>query len=171
MRIGEIEKLLAAFYEGKTSEYQEKVLKEYLRTHNVPNHLKRDKELFMGFHQDAPADIPAGLEERLNRMIDKKEQEEIRLFQKNRSRRHWRWVCGVAASLMLSIGIYSIYTFYHNPDMSKETFTDPQVAYEVLQATLMEVSMGLNTGVDEVVDSQKEIKRTHWEIKQDLLSH
>ena len=50
----------------------------------------------------------------------------------------------------------------------KETFTDPEVAYEVLQATLMEVSMGLNNGVDEMIDTQKDIKRTNREIKKDL---
>ena len=46
----------------------------------------------------------------------------------------------------------------------KETFTDPEVAYEVLQATLMEVSMGLNNGVDEMIDTQKDIRRTkQWQ--------
>jgi hypothetical protein len=32
----------------------------------------------------------------------------------------------------------------------------------------MEVSMGLNNGVDEMIDTQKDIRRTNREIKKDL---
>ena len=149
MRVEEIERLLAEFYEGNTSENQEEKLQKYFETQNVPE--------------------PAGLEDKLSRMIDTKEQEEIHFFRKNKSKRNWRWVGGIAASIVLLFGLgYSISNISDTMEKPKETFTDPEVAYEVLQATLMEVSMGLNNGVDEMIDTQKDIKRTNREIKKDL---
>ena len=157
MRVEEIERLLAEFYEGNTSENQEEKLKKYFETQNVPEHLEKDKRLFLCFHKDVPVEVPAGLEDKLSRMIDTKEQEEIHFFRKNKSKRNWRWVGGIAAS-----------NISDTMEKPKETFTDPEVAYEVLQATLMEVSMGLNNGVDEMIDTQKDIRRTNREIKKDL---
>ena len=114
-------------------------------------------------------EVPAGLEDKLSRMIDTKEQEEIHFFRKNKSKRNWRWVGGIAASIVLLFGLgYSISNISDTMERPKETFTDPEVAYEVLQATLMEVSMGLNNGVDEMIDTQKDIRRTNREIKKDL---
>lgn len=171
MRVEEIEKLLIDFYEGNTTEYQEEILKKYFETQSVPEHLEKEKKLFLCFHKDVPVEVPGGLEEKLSRIIDVKEQEEMLFFRKNKSRRNWRWTGGIAASVMLLIGIgYSIYNVHDRIDtvMTKETFTDPQIAYEVLQATLMEVSTGLNNGLNEVVESQKDIKRTNREIKKDL---
>ena len=158
MRVEEIERLLAEFYEGNTSENQEEKLKKYFETQNVPEHLEKDKRLFLCFHKDVPVEVPAGLE-----------QEEIHFFRKNKSKRNWRWVGGIAASIVLLFGLgYSISNISDTMEKPKETFTDPEVAYEVLQATLMEVSMGLNNGVDEMIDTQKDIRRTNREIKKDL---
>lgn len=169
MRVEEIEKLLADFYEGNTTEYQEETLRKYFETQDVPEHLEKDKKLFLCFHKAMPVEIPAGLEDKISRLIDEKEQEEIRFFRKNKSQRNWRWIGGIAASVILLIGIgYNIYNINDNMEKPEETFTDPKVAYEVLQATLMEVSTGLNNGLDEMVESQREIKRTNREIKKDL---
>ena len=83
MRVEEIERLLAEFYEGNTNEKQEDILKKYFETQNVPEHLEKDKRLFLCFHKrDVPVEIPAGLEDKLSRMIDMKEQEDIHFFRK-----------------------------------------------------------------------------------------
>lgn len=47
MRVEEIERLLAEFYEGNTNENQEEKLKKYFETQNVPEHLEKDKRLFL----------------------------------------------------------------------------------------------------------------------------
>ena len=39
MKVEEIERLLAEFYEGTTTESQEEVLRNYFRTTEVPGHL------------------------------------------------------------------------------------------------------------------------------------
>ena len=58
MRVEEIERLLAEFYEGNTSENQEEKLKKYFETQNVPEHLEKDKRLFLCFHKDVPVEVP-----------------------------------------------------------------------------------------------------------------
>ena len=47
MRVEEIERLLAEFYEGNTSEKQEERLNKYFETQNVPEHLEKEKRLFL----------------------------------------------------------------------------------------------------------------------------
>lgn len=169
MKIEEFEKLLTEFYEGNTTESQEETLREYFETQKIPGHLEKDKKLFLYFHQETTVKVPADLEEKLNQIIDKKEQEELQFSPKNKFRHNWTWIGKIAASLILLIAIgYNIYDFRSTVKEPKDTFTDPRAAYEILQATLIEVSIGLNEGVDEVVESQKDIKRVNSEIRKDL---
>lgn len=49
MKVEEIERLLAEFYEGNTNEQEEELLKEAFRTEEVPEHLRKDKKLFLSF--------------------------------------------------------------------------------------------------------------------------
>ena len=64
MKVEEIERLLAEFYEGTTTESQEEVLRNYFRTTEVPGHLLKDKEIFLNLCPDADQDIevPAHLD-------------------------------------------------------------------------------------------------------------
>ena len=170
MRVDEIEKLLADFYEGNTSENQEEIIRKYFETQKVPAHLEPEKRLFLGMHTPSTVNVPQELSGRISRMIDTKEMEEMHFFRKNRTKLNWHWIGGIAASILLLIGIGISLSLIHDDDadLPKDTFTDPQMAYEVLQATLMEVSTGLNKGIDQVVESQKEISKINNEIKKDL---
>lgn len=47
MKVEEIERLLAEFYEGNTTESQEEALRDYFRTTEVPEHLQRIKKFFL----------------------------------------------------------------------------------------------------------------------------
>lgn len=79
MKVEEIERLLAEFYEGNTNEQEEELLKEAFRTEEVPEHLQKDKKLFLSFFPGEVVDnVPAGLEDKLSRMIDEKAEEEQR---------------------------------------------------------------------------------------------
>lgn len=49
MTVEEIERLLAEFYEGNTNEQEEELLKEAFRTEEVPEHLQKDRKLFLSF--------------------------------------------------------------------------------------------------------------------------
>ena len=92
MKVEEIERLLAEFYEGNTNEQEEELLKEAFRTEEVPEHLQKDKKLFLSFFPGEVVDnVPAGLEDKLSRMIDEKADEEQRFFHRNKAKRNWRW--------------------------------------------------------------------------------
>ena len=68
MKVEEIERLLAEFYEGNTNEQEEELLKEAFRTEEVPEHLQKDKKLFLSFFPGEVVDnVPAGLEDKLSR--------------------------------------------------------------------------------------------------------
>ena len=70
MKVEEIERLLAEFYEGNTTESQEEALRDYFRTTEVPEHLQKDKEIFLSLNQGADRDVevPAGLGDKLSRL-------------------------------------------------------------------------------------------------------
>ena len=47
MKVNEIERLLARYYDGETSETEEKELKRFFTEEDVPAHLLAEKEIFM----------------------------------------------------------------------------------------------------------------------------
>lgn len=172
MKVEEIERLLAAFYEGNTNEQEEELLKEAFRTEEVPPHLQKDKNLFLSFFcQEVVVDVPAGLEDKLSRMIDEKAEEEQRFFHRNKSKRNWRWIGGIAATILLLMGIgYGITGIGEDmrPPTPQDTFSDPEAAYKVLQATLMEVSTNLNNGIKQVEETRFDLTKVNQEIKQEI---
>ena len=57
-------------------------------------------------------EVPAGLGDRLSRLIDEKAEEEQRFFRPNKSRRNWRWIGSVAATILVIIGSgYGVETY------------------------------------------------------------
>lgn len=169
MRVEEIEKLIADYYEGTTTENQEEALRRYFETQEVPEHLQKEKKLFLSFLEDGDVEIPSGLEDKLIRMIDEKGEEEKRFFRRNKAKRNWKWVGSIAASLLLLFGVsYGITNHMNGIEKPQDTFNNPQEAYKVLQATLIEVSTDLNSGINQVSDTKREIKKIHKEIKQEI---
>ena len=72
MKVEEIERLLAEFYEGNTTESQEEALRDYFRTKEVPERLLKEKrDFFSPLCQAAEMDmkVPAGLEDKLTLLI------------------------------------------------------------------------------------------------------
>lgn len=116
-------------------------------------------------------DVPAGLEDKLSRMIDEKVEEEQRFFHRNRFKRNWRWIGGIAATILLLLGIgYGATGIGEDmrPPTPQDTFSDPEAAYKVLQATLMEVSTNLNKGIEQVEETRFDLTKVNQEIKQEI---
>ena len=104
-------------------------------------------------------------------MIDEKAEEELRFFRPNRAKRNWRWVGGIAATFLILAGIgYSIGNFGKDlqSPTPEDTFSDPKIAYEVLQSTLREVSANLNNGIEQVNETQKDMATINKEVKQEI---
>lgn len=173
MKVEEIERLLAEFYEGNTNEQAEELLKEAFRTEEVPDYLQKERRFFLSFFPDEGMveDVPAGLEDKLSRMIDEKAEEEQRFFRRNRARRNWRWVGGIAATILILIGVgYGITNMGGNmrPPTPQDTFSDPEAAYKVLQATLLEVSVNLNKGIEQIEETRMDVTKVNLEIEKEI---
>ena len=152
MKVEEIERLLAEFYEGNTTESQEEALRDYFRTTEVPEHLQKDKEIFLSLNQGADRDVevPAGLGDKLSRLIDEKAEEEQRFFRPN-----------------IGYGVENLGKDVC-PPTPQDTFSDPEEAYQVLQATLIEVSTNLNQGIAQVKETQMDMKKVNQEVKKEM---
>ena len=173
MEVEEVERLLAKFYDGDTDESQEETLRDYFRTTDVPEHLLKDKDIFLCLYQVAVRDVevPAGLEDKLSLLIDEKVDEEQRFFRPNKAKRNWRWIGGIAATVLLLIGIgYGVDKLEDDvcPPTPQDTFSDPEEAYRMLQATLLEISTNLNSGLNEVKETQSDMKKIHQEIRNEF---
>ena len=65
MKPDDIEDLLTRYYEGVTSEAEEKELKRFFMEEEVSEDLLAEKELFLQLAACPEPEIPLGLEERL----------------------------------------------------------------------------------------------------------
>lgn len=173
MKVDEMERLLAAYYEGITDEHEEERLKEAFRKEKIPAYLEADRRVVLGLRDEGEKDVPvpAGLEEKLSRMIDRKDAEEPHFLQRNRTRRNWRWAAGVAATFLLLFGIgWGVVRLEKKPvpPTPMDTFADPQEAYRALQATLVEMSDTWRAGMEQVEAVQADMNVVREEIKQEL---
>ena len=173
MKVEEFEKLLAGFYEGNTDEQEEELLKEAFRTDEVPGHLLTDKRLFQSLlEQEVNVEnAPAGLESKLSRLIDEKAAEEQMFFHRNKVKRNWHWIGGIAATVLLLIGIgYAIPNIGEDkcPPALQDTFSDPEAAYRALQATLIEVSTHLNKGIEQIEATRLDVLTVNREIRNEI---
>ena len=158
MKVEEIERLLAKFYEGTTTESQEEALRDYFRTTEVPEHLLKDKEIFLNLYLNADHDVEMA-------------EKEQRFFRPNSSKNNWRWIGSIAATILLLVGLgYGIDNLGKNvcPPTPQDTFSDPEEAYRMFQATLLEISVNLNNGFNEVKESQIDMRRIHQEVKNEI---
>lgn len=172
MEVKEIERMLAEFYEGNTNEQEEELLKEAFKTEELPEHLRKERKLFLNlFPEEAVENVPAGLEDKLKRMIVEKAEEEQRFFRRNKAKRNWRWIGGIAATVLILVGIgYGITNMREGvcPPTPQDTFSDPEAAYKALQATLLEVSVNLNKGIEQIEETQKDVMKVNREIMKEI---
>ena len=169
MKIGEIEKMLEAFYEGKTTEEQEEMLRYYVKTEVVPEQFDIDKKIFLCYDKATHVDdIPLGFEHKLIELIDEKAEEEKRFIVRNKTVFNWKWIGSIAASILLMVGIgYGIINLrsYGEP---RDTYTDPQEAYNAIQAALIEISSNLNDGMAQLVEVRQDVNKISNEIIKEI---
>lgn len=163
MNVGEIERLLAEFYEGRTTEEQEEGLREYFATQDVPEYLLTDKKLFLSFREMGRRHVPMGLEEKLNNLIDYQVACEKRTIAPRNPRPQWRkWAVGIAAcALLVGLGYGAFHLHRTHP---KDTFTDPQEAFLAVQAALIEISAGMNDGITQLAEAKHDATKISDEI-------
>lgn len=167
MRKEEIERLLARYYDGQTTEQEEESLRQvFLSAGDWAGELQAERALFLSLHAkpegDAGVSVPDGLEAELAALIDHKS---------SASRRRWLWWGSVVASLLLLIGLgWGIAETRQETWMAapQDTFTNPEDAHRALQAIFAEMSREWNAGMEQLEASQADLKMASLEVRNEL---
>jgi hypothetical protein len=147
MNIKEIEELLEKYYDGETTLEEEKVLKNFFVSGDVPLDLSVHKSQFLYFAE-------ASREEISDRELEKKvfaEKVGIPVVPLHSSRKRFYYISGIAATVLLLIGL--VFTFNEdvvNKPKGKVSTTDPEVVFTQTRDILAVVSVNLNKGMDKV---------------------
>jgi hypothetical protein len=147
MNTREIEILLDKYLEGETSLDEERILKTYFSTDDVPEQFKAYAGLFTYFEKEKQAKMPSELEARISENIHR--QTQMAFF---RNRRFWYYFTGIAASILL------VFAFFYQSKLSKNlntgnvsatryTIQEKQLAYDQTIEVLDFVSAKLNRGI------------------------
>lgn len=153
-----IEELLERYYDAQTSEAEEQRLKDFFFNEEVPPHLQTEKEMFL---QLQASDVPEGLGERLDQLVDQWELQEWRTRKKHRFVR-LQWIGGIAASFLLLFGA----GWYLQDSPRKDTCATPEEAYAEAQRALVMFSTALNKGMkqmDVIQETTERIERDFYE--------
>lgn len=127
MEIDKIEELVEKYLEGNTSLQEEKELKTYFSSDDVPVHLIQYKEVF-GFYSEAK----------------KETSKEIILSKKPNNK---KWI-GIAASIVL-VTMIATYLYQNaNKTQSVDTFDSPEEAFVETHKALQMVANNINSGME-----------------------
>jgi hypothetical protein len=145
MNLQEIDKLLEKYFDGDTSLAEEKQLRQFFASGDVPPKYLELAEYFsyMGEEKDVLLKDPSfdgRFEERIQ------ESRLARLFD---LRRPWiYWTAGVAASLLIMLAVFVRF----DPLAGKinNAYEDPEVAYQQAKKVLLYVSAQMNKGTKDL---------------------
>ena len=113
------------------------------------NNEEIDKIIDLALKQEQ--DIPPGISNRLERLIESLDEKE-----KKKRSIPIKWIGSIAASILLCVGISSIYQI--NPTQM-DTFDNPYEAAQTAEKALILLSSNLNKGIMQTEKPRKEIKR------------
>ena len=138
MRTDDIEILLNRYYEGVTTEEEERRLRDFFETADVPEHLKADKEMFVQMARYRDNDVPQGLDDRLSAVIDRASAMcRIKLMR----------IIGSVAVMLCIIFALGTYTCHDDYGVTaKDTCSTPEEAAVQTERALMAFSKALKKG-------------------------
>ena len=131
MELAKIEKLLDAYFEGNTSLAEEAILRDYFLQDEVAPHLAMYQPMFAGL---------AAAKQEVS-------QREIHLPQRQFKMKNW-WY-GVAASVVIAIGVAGFVFSEPNNHLTKEE-QEALVAFEKTREAMQLMSKNFNQGAEEL---------------------
>ena len=140
MKEEELKKLIEKYYNGESTEDEEKALRDYFRQDNIPEGMLTEKYIF-GYYT-ASGEVPEpsiGFEERILAGIDASER-------KSGSpgvRSKLLPLLSAAAGFLILTGSYFFFIHKTEPD---DTFSDPGIAYAETMKILLNISSQINQG-------------------------
>lgn len=157
-----IKQLLAQYYDGTTSEVEEKYLMTFFSRNDVPEELLIDKEMFCALTSSfSSIELPDGFEQRMDRAIDCVSVENhYKRLKTNGIRRR---VIYVAASLMLLVAGLSI--LLYESSQNPYEVTDPKIAYAKTEEALLKVSENLKKVDSEITKADRLLNKLNKKSK------
>lgn len=161
MELKEIKQQLQRYFDGESSDLDERQLEAYFRSGNVADELKEYAGFFGAISELAGtvAGDSTIEEEVMDHILENENRE------KTRYRWLWKTVTGIAASIIIVLGSVMIYEQQHKP--FKDTFDNPEQAYAYAQETLRYVSSKYNKGLAELSNFDK-LRQGSAELKKGL---
>ena len=140
------ELLLQRFYNGESTIEEEKELKDFFTTNDVPRYMWAEQEMFTYYNVGGKDEKPGKeLENKILNAIKGAEQKEAKQFAYRRKILYM--VSSAAAVVALLIVAY--FAFIFNTSM-KDTYNNPEIAYVQTKETLLFVSAKLNEGTKDL---------------------
>lgn len=129
MELNKIEKLLESWFEGQTTLQEEAVLMDFFLNENVPQHLLQYKPIFVG--------LSAARKEKM--------EKPVMVFEREKTGKTPVWKYGIAAGLVLALGVGSFYLSGPNPELTPEE-QEALAAFEQSKEALRFLSENINKG-------------------------
>lgn len=131
------EKYIEKFWRGETSLEEEQMLQKWFQQEDIPAQYLQTKEYFAYLVGERKKEMP------------NKTMNNVRPIR----RINWGYIRGIAASLLIFIGIYVGVEKFSLPEkgsqelaMNVDTYEDPEEAYEEVRKALLMVSVKMKTG-------------------------
>ena len=145
MDINQLKNLLTRYFEGNTTLEEERYLHRYFATEdNIPVELVTYRDQFMIIREvadDRPDTAP--LMHRIGEMIA---ADRVSMPQSSARRTIVRFL--VAASVTLLVGVSALFILHERKPAARDTYSDPQLAYNEAQKALLYISQKMNKGIE-----------------------
>jgi hypothetical protein len=155
----ELKRLIEKYYNGESTEQEERVLRDYFEKNNVPQGYEAEKVIFGYYAESSEIPEPSiDFEARILAGIDASERNKNSL----RIKKYLIPVLSIAAGVLILAGSYF---FFINRAESQDTYTDPKLAYAETIRILRDVSSQLNRGTQvlEPVGKINEVTKKSFE--------
>ena len=156
-----IEQLLERYWECETTVEEERLLHDFFQQENLPEHLKRFRPLFEYETSEQNVGLGEDFDEKILSKIDEPVVKARHNTLRYRLRPFYRAAAVVA--IVFTLGLAAQHSFKndggdqsepnYNYATYKDTYTDPQVAYEHVSSALKSVSDGLRASGMQESDS------------------
>jgi len=158
--INDIKQLLERYYDGSTSEADERRLRVYFAGDNVADDLTADKDMFLSLSGEGNVSVPDDLGDRISNGIDKWDA-----LEKRRRRFTFRAVLSLAASLavLMAIGVW----FMQQPKTTGQQLS-PEEAYAQTEKALQIFARALDKSVDGIETVDRTTEKINSQINTNL---
>jgi hypothetical protein len=137
----ELKRLIGKYYNGISTDEDEKALRAYFIENSAPPGYEAEKAIFSFYTEAGEVPEPsAGFEARIKKVIGITSVRDRSV----KVRKLWVNLSSAAAGLLILAGSYF---FFMNRTESKDTYTNPEIAYAETMKILMSVSSRMKNGV------------------------